>query len=368
MKTYIVILILILISANNLSAQKTVEKIGKAAEVINTTGNVIKSFGGLFGKKNKKTDSLRKVDAAAKSVGSKNGEIAISTSDAKIIDKSFVAKTLFGKQKTELDMLWKANIDEKIDEELVSQLLSDDGYYHTVVKQLIEFEEKGVKNVTALLITYNYNKDEKGKLRKNEGRASSPGIGFANFVKTEDGNWQLTKVNRLTNRVGSNGEVPSFEIINLGNSLNTMSFTDSYGMGGQNETHQTFYALNADYLGKRILDIALLESWEGGYTKNNPAYEIKRTYKILEDSTTDDYPNILVGEVKNKKPQQAVVYTFSKEKAEYIKNVKPVVAKTGTKKGAIKKVTSTSAKKATSTSVKPKPTVKTASTPGIKKY
>ncbi|RZL44878.1 MAG: hypothetical protein EOP00_18780 [Pedobacter sp.] len=365
MKTYIVILIFI-IGTDDLSAQKTVEKIGKAAEVINTTGSVIKSLGGLLGKKNKRTDTMKKVSATTMPTAN-NVEINIPTQGAKILDRNFVAKTVFGKQKTELDILWKAHPEEKIDVELVSQLISDDGYYHTEVSELIEFEEKGIKNATALLITYNYHKDEKGKLKKNESRGSSPGIGFANFNHTEDGNWNFVKMNRLVSRVGSDGQIPDFERINLGNSLNTLSFTNSYGMGGQNETHQTLYALNANYLGKLIFDIALLESWEGGYTKNNPAYEIKRSYKILENDTASDYPILLVNGVKNKKSLPAVWYFFSEEKAKFIQKTSAVTAKMGAKKSITKNAISSPVKKTTPAVTKSRSTVKKTSTSGTTK-
>lgn len=363
MKNYIIILILMFIGANEVSAQKTIEKIGKAAEVVNTTGNVIKSLGGLFGKKNKKTDSLPKQKGVENPI--ENKEVATVANEGRVMDKMFVAKAVFGKQKNETEMLWKANSEEKIDDELVNQVVSADGYYHTVVSELIEFEVNGIKNVTALLITYNYSKDEKGKLRKNESRAASPGIGFANFMKTEEGNWQLTKVNRLASRVGSNGEVPDFERIDIASDLNCISFTESYGMGGQNETHQSFYAINADYLGKRILNIALLESWDGDENSKG-AYKIIRTFKMLENNTGINYPDILVNEIKNKKSQPTVLYTFSKEKAEYIQKTKVVGAEVAAKKSNVKKVASTVVKKATPPAMKPKPAVKTASIPTIK--
>lgn len=363
MKNYIVILLLMLIGANNLHAQKTIEKIGKAAEVVNTAGNVIKSLG-LFNKKNKKTDSLSKQEKANNPAVNKEANTAVN--EAKVIDKNFVAKIVFGKQKNETEILWKANEYEKIDEEFASQLLSEDGYYHSVVDELIEFEDKGIENVTAILLTYNYNKDEKGKLRKNESRAASPGIGFANFNKTEDGTWQLLKIIRLADRVGSDGEIPDFEKVDLGATLNCISFTESYGQGGQNETQQSFYALNADYLGKKVFKIALLESYEGGYTKNNPAYEITRTFKILENNIGNDYPDILVNGIKNKKNLPMILYAFSKEKVEYVLKNKPIVTKTAAKQTTIKKVASTPVKKAATPTVKPKSTVKTASTPGAK--
>lgn len=316
------------------SAQKTVEQVERTAENVGKTVETIKNIGGLFKKKKKETDV--QVKETEKSRLTKKEEINLLSSP--ILTKAVVAKLIFDKEES-VEFLWQPQPSEKIDEMLLDQLLSDDKMLHTEIGEIFTLTDQPIAN-TVLLLTYAYGRDNEGNLQKASSRATSVGIGFASFIKNDSGNWQLTAVQKLVDRLGANGELPEHKMVNFAPNLSTLAFTDSYGMGGQSETHQHFYALNSQYLGKKVFEIQTEESYDGGGSAKK-AYAITNTYQVLPLAAGEEYPRIAVTKKSGKMVKSTTRYGFSKEKGEYVATKAGVPSA----KPAVKKATVAPAKK-----------------------
>jgi len=291
-------------------AQKTIEDVRRTVETVDKSVSIFKK---IFPKKErKKTDTV--VKAVEKQVPAvKEADILKSP----ILNKAVIARLVFD-QKEASEYLWKARSFDKIDEDLQRYLDSDDDMFHTEIAQIFSLNEGNIPSYTVLLLTYSYVKNEVSKkLEKQETRFTGAGIGFANIIRNENGNWQLIGLRKIVAMHGSSSTLPEYKIIELGDRLRVFSIVSGYSQGGQFSTNECFYALNPEFLGDKVFDLEIEASFDGGMNPKN-AYRVTRAYRILPVEANEEYPRVLVTETENKKVKPAMTYAFSKEKERYI--------------------------------------------------
>lgn len=326
-----VVLLVLFFMANTLYAQKTTEeKIERTGQQVETVVGTVNAIKGLFsGGKKKKADAENKTTEKGKTSVKEAYVLKSET-----LNHAVIAKLVFDKKEAQ-EFLWQPHASDKIDQITLDNLLSDDGLLHTEIGEIFSLGD----SYTALLITYMYTKDDDGKLRKTGSRAFGAGIGFANFIKDQSGIWRLNAVQKLVDRLGSDGQLPEERsVTKLGDKLTALSFTHGYSMYGESETHRDFYCLDPQYLGKKVFSVQLLAGNDGG---GNPkkAYQLTKDFKVLPTEANEEYPRITVTEKNGKTVKSTILYSFSKEKGEYIGK------------------TATAAKTATSTKAKTTPAV-----------